>query len=394
MLALPRLRELAFLLAHLHRARGVRGHLRLRHAADLVAAPVRARYPVHAELTRKLALHRRGGDGLQGAEDRAHAHGVQRAPLAIAVGPRDPGDLVVDVVLGVAVPAGALQPGGDDQSGGLEPARLAAVDPGAVIAGAGNPGPGLQVLQRDPVGPVQDLLELLLPPGPVHGRLLVAAHPRAALVLPQRGVQHRDGLGERDGHVVVGGGLAGGPGGFAFELDEPFGGGVRLGRRQPGQVVGERWVAAAGPAELGAGARVGLPVDRVVRLAVDGLAGCEAEGLGAGSPPAAGWFAGLGGVNVVPAGAASGGVVLGFPDVAEVVSLGDGDDYGQYGGPLSRGGDAGAGLPMIITVNATVCVIETRVSNQRFMIIYGERGRRVPGGEKRGSEQAIRKVQS
>ena len=349
---------------------------------------------VHAELARQLALHRRGGDRLQRAEDRAHAHGVQGAPLAVAVGPGDPGDLVVDVVLGVAVPAGALQPGRDDQPGGLEPARLAAVDPGAVVAGAGDPGPGLQVLQRGPVGPVQHLLERLLPPGPVRGRLLVSGQAGAALVLPQGGVQDRDGLGERDGDVVVGGGLPGGPGGFAFELDEPFGGGVRLGRREPGQVVGERRVAAAGPAEPGAGARVGLPVDRVVGLALDGLAGGEAEGLGAGSPPAAGWFPGLGGVEVVPAGGAFGGVVLGFPDVAEVVALGDGDDYGQYGGLLSRGGDAAAGLPMIISVNATVCVIGTRVSDQRFMIICSERGRRVPEGGKGGSEQAIRKLQS
>ena len=60
---------------------------------------------------------------------------------------------------------------------------------------------------------------------------------------------------------------------------------------------------------------------------------------------------------------------MGFPDVAEVVALGDGDDYSQYGGPLSRGGGAAAGLPMIISVNATVCVMETRVNDQRFMII-------------------------
>jgi hypothetical protein len=184
---------------------------------------------------------------------------------------------------------------------------------------------------------------------------------------PQGGVQHRDRLGERDGDVVVGGGLAGGPGGLAFEFDEPFGGGVRLGRLKPGQVVGEGRVAAAGPAEPGAGTRVGLLVDRVVGGSVDGLAGGDAEGLGAGSPPPAGRFAGLGGVEVVPTGA-FGFVVLGFPDVAEVVALGDGDDYGQYGGLVPRGG-AAAGLPMIITVNATVCVMETMVSYQRFMII-------------------------
>jgi hypothetical protein len=34
------------------------------------------------------------------------------------------------------------------------------------------------------------------------------------------------------------------------------------------------------------------------------------------------------------------------------------------------------------------------VSNQRFMIICSELGRRVPEGEKRGSEQPIRKLQS
>jgi hypothetical protein len=67
-------------------------------------------------------------------------------------------------------------------------------------------------------------------------------------------------------------------------------------------------------------------------------------------------------------------MVLSLPDVTEVIALGDGDDYGQYGGLLSRGGDAAAGFPMIISVNATVCVTGTRVSDQRFMIICGERG--------------------
>ena len=176
----------------------------------------------------------------------------------------------------------------------------------------------------------------LLPPGPVRGGLLVAGQAGAALVFPDRGVQHRDGLGERDGDVVVGGGLPGRPGGLAFELDQPFGGGVRLGGRQPGQVVGERRVAAAGAGRAWLRC-AGRPAGRPRRRAGAGRSGRgEAEGLGAGSPPAAGWFPGLGGVNVVPADGASGGVVLGFPDVAEVVALGDGDDYGQYGGLLSR----------------------------------------------------------
>ena len=151
-------------------------------------------------------------------------------------------------------------------------------------------------------------------------------------------MQHRDGLGEGDGDDGVGGGLPGGLGGFAFEFDEPLGGGVRLGRREPGQVVGERRVAAAGPAEPAGGVRVDLPVDRVIGLVADGLAWGESEGLGSGSPPAAGWFPGLGGVNVVAPGGAFSGVVLGFPDVAEVVALGDGDDHGQYGSLLSHRG--------------------------------------------------------
>jgi hypothetical protein len=49
---------------------------------------------------------------------------------------------------------------------------------------------------------------------------------------------------------------------------------------------------------------------------------------------------------------------------------------------------------MILSVNATVCVIGTMVSNWRFMIIYEGRRRRVPEDGKRGSEQAKRKLQS
>jgi hypothetical protein len=49
---------------------------------------------------------------------------------------------------------------------------------------------------------------------------------------------------------------------------------------------------------------------------------------------------------------------------------------------------------MIISVNATVCVIGTMVSNQRFVIICSGQERRVPEGRNRGSEQAITKLQS
>jgi len=244
-----------------------------------------------------------------------------RAPFPVAHGPGDSRDLVMDVILRVSVSAGALQPRRDDQPGGLEPARFAAIDPGAVVAGAGDPGPGLHVLKCGPVGPVQDLLELLLLFSPVRRRLLVSGEAGAALVFPDGGVKHRDGLGERDRDIGVGGGLPGGLGGFAFEFDEPFGGGVRLGGFQPDQVIGERRVPAAGPTEPDPGPRVDLPVDRVIGLALDDLAWREAESLRSGSPPPAGWFPGLGGVDVVAAGGAPGVVLgLGFPDVAEVVA--------------------------------------------------------------------------
>ena len=101
----------------------------------------------------------------------AQAGGVQRAPLAVADGAGDPGDLVVDVILRVAVPAGALQPRRHDQPGRLEPARLLAVDPGPVVAGPGDPGPGLHVLQRGPVRRLQTSWNRSsLAPGPVRPR--------------------------------------------------------------------------------------------------------------------------------------------------------------------------------------------------------------------------------
>src|SRR5690242_11381027 len=106
---------------------------------------------------------------------------------------------------------------------------------------------------------------------------------------------------------------------------------MRLGGLQLGQVVGERRVPATRPAELVPGPRVALLVDSVIGLAFNDLAGCKAECLRSQSPPLARRFSRLGGVDVVAAGGVPGAglLPLGFPDVAEVVALGDGDDYGQ-----------------------------------------------------------------
>jgi len=48
---------------------------------------------------------------------------------------------------------------------------------------------------------------------------------------------------------------------------------MRLGGAQLGQVIGERRVTATRPAELVAGTRVDLPVDRLVRSALHDLSG-------------------------------------------------------------------------------------------------------------------------
>lgn len=72
------------------------------------------------------------------------------------------------------------------------------------------------------------------------------------------------------------------------------------------QVVFESGVAARGPAEVLAGAQVGLPVDQLVWLPFDELAFGEAERGRAWTPPAAGRLAGLGSVDVVAAADRSG----------------------------------------------------------------------------------------
>src|SRR5438046_2322232 len=105
---------------------------------------------------------------------------------------------------------------------------------------------------------------------------------------------------------------------------------MRLGGLQLGQMIGERRVVTARPAELGPGPRVVLLVDSVIGPALNDLPGCETQCLRSRSPPPPGWFPGLGGVDVIAAGSAPGaGLALGLPDVAEVVALGDGDDHGQ-----------------------------------------------------------------
>ena len=310
------------------RARGVGVHLLLRDALDLVAVAVRARHPRHAELAGQAALGVGRDDGLDRAQDLAQAHGVQRPVLPVPHGLDQPGDLVVDVILRIPVPAGALQPGRHRDQRFLEPARLLAVHPPPVVAGPGHPGPFLHVLQARAVGGLQYLLVLVLNPGPPRRCRLIPGQAGPALVLPDRGMEHRDRLRQRHRHVGVRRRLPGRLRRLPLQLQQPLGCGVRLSRLQPRQVIGELRVIAPRPAQLLPGQRVNLPVNQLVRLALDYLARAEPERLGARAPPPARRLARLGRVDVV---AASRPLRLGMPslvlpDIAEVKAGRGGDD--------------------------------------------------------------------
>src|SRR5215469_13657595 len=112
-------------------------------------------------------------------------------------------------------------------------------------------------------------------------------------------------------------------------------------------MVGELRVAAKPSAKLGPCPRVDLLVHRVIGRTFDDLASGEAQSLGSGSPPPAGWLPGLSGIDVITAESAPrGGLALGLPDIAEVVALGDGDDHGQTAASSPR--SVAAELTMII----------------------------------------------
>src|SRR5262249_29156419 len=133
-----------------------------------------------------------------------------------------------------------------------------------------------------------------------------------------------------------------------LQFDQPLRSGIRLRSPQLGQMISELQVAAARPAELLAGDRVTLLVDRVVGPPLDHLACGEPERLGAGPPPSPGWLARLSGADVITADRLLGAFLVGlvFPHVAEVVALGDGHDHGHGSSSLPR--SPGAELTMII----------------------------------------------
>ena len=129
-------------------------------------------------------------------------------------------------------------------------------------------------------------------------------------------------LGERDRQVEEQRALPGLLDGLGPQLALAFGGGVRLGGQQRGVQVGGFAAVAWRAAELSAVGSFTLAEQKIVRLALDGLAGLEAERSGAGAPPAAGWFSpGLAGLDVVAGRVLGRAAVDLLPDVVKVIAL-------------------------------------------------------------------------
>ena len=97
---------------------------------------------------------------------------------------------------------------------------------------------------------------------------------------------------------------------------------MRLGSQQLRVQVGGFAAVAWRAAELGAAGRLALAEQQVVRLAVDGLAGLEAERPGPWAPPAAGRLSpGLAGLDVIAGRILARAAVDLLPDVVKVIAL-------------------------------------------------------------------------
>ena len=135
-------------------------------------------------------------------------------------------------------------------------------------------------------------------------------------------MEDRDRLGQRHGQVEEQRALPGLLDGLGPELALAFGGGVRLGGQQLRVQVGGFAAVARRPAQLGAVGGLALAEQQVIRLALDPLAGLEAEGLRAGAPPAAGRFSpALAGLDVVAGRVLGRAAVHLLPDVVKVIAL-------------------------------------------------------------------------
>ena len=303
-------------------AGGEHAHHLAADALDLEAVAVIAGGPFQAEPGGEGFFQVLGDDRGDGADVLVVAQGVRGAPFPVGGRFRDVGDLGVDVQLHVAVAGGVLQPVRDGQVGLVPLAGLLAVDAGVVGAGAGVAGLALEVAEPGVHGLPDHVIDLGDQGGPVRIAFFVAGLAGQAGVLAEGGVEDRDRLGQRDRQVEEQGALPGLLGGFGAQFALAFGGGVRLGGQQRGVQVGGFAAVARGPAQRGAVRGLALAEQQVVRLALDSLAGLEAERLGAGSPPAAGRLSpAFAGLDVIAGRVLGRAAVDLLPDVVKVIAL-------------------------------------------------------------------------
>jgi len=226
------------------------------------------------------------------------------------------------VQLHVAVAGGVLEPVGGGEFGFVPLAGLPAVCPGGVGAGAGVPGLLLEVGEPGVDGGPDHVVDLGDQGGPVLITVFVAGLAGQAGVLAEGGVEDRDGLGQRDRQVEEQRALPGLPGGFDPQLMLAPGGGVRLGGQQLRVQVGGLAAAIGRPAQRGAVGSLALAEEQVVRLALDPLAGLEAERFRAGAPPAARRLSSaFTGLDVVAGRVLGRAAVDLLPDVLKVIAL-------------------------------------------------------------------------
>ena len=311
-------------------AGGEQPHHLPRDARDLETVAVVAGGPFQAEPGGEGFFQVLGDDRGDRPDVLVVAEGVRGPPFPVGAGPGDVGDLGVDVQLHVAVPGGVLQPVRHGQAGLVPLAGLPAVHPGVVRAGAGVAGLPLEVAEPGVHGLPDHAVNLADQGGPVLIALLVAGLAGQAGVLPEGGMEDRDRLGQRDRQVEEQRALAGLPGGFDPQFVLASGGGVRLGGQQPGVQVGCLAAAAGRPAQRGAVGGFTLAEQQIIRLALDPLAGHEAQRHGAGTPPAAGRLAAaLAGLDVVAGRILGRAAVDLLPDVVKVVALAQRRDNGH-----------------------------------------------------------------
>jgi hypothetical protein len=182
-------------------AGGEQAHHLAADALDLEAVAVVPRNPFEAEAGGEGFFQVLGDNRGNRADVLVVPEGVRRPPFPVGRRPSDVGDLGMDVQLHVAVAGGVLQPVRHRQVRLVPLARLPAAHPGTVGAGAGVAGLALEVAEPGVHGLPDHLVDLADQARPVRIAFLVSGLPGQPGVLPERGVEDRNRLGERNGQV-------------------------------------------------------------------------------------------------------------------------------------------------------------------------------------------------